>query len=165
MSLGRGIRTRRTKFPPCSVSSVTWHGTLTSVQFSRSVMSNSLRPCESSTLGLPVHHQLLEFTQTHVHQVGDIIQPFHPLSSPFPPASNPSQHQGLFQWVSSLSVVYLFPYKFPVLPKPRIVNTGQVCVLWSEWMSKSTPLWMWPSLPSSSLPWNFGFLLQNETLD
>ena len=46
-----------------------------------------------STPGLPVHHQLLEFTQTHVHQVGDAIQPSHPLSSPSPPAPNPSQHQ------------------------------------------------------------------------
>ena len=47
------------------------------------------------------HHQLLEFTQTHVHRVGDAIQPSHPLSSPSPPAPNPSQHQGLFQWVNS----------------------------------------------------------------
>ena len=53
------------------------------------------------TPGLPVYHQLLEFTQTHVHQVGDAIQPSHPLSSPSPPAPNPSQHQGLFQWVNS----------------------------------------------------------------
>ena len=53
------------------------------------------------TPGLPVHHQLLEFTQTHVHRVGDAIQPSHPLSSPSPPAPNPSQHQGLFKWVSS----------------------------------------------------------------
>ena len=143
-----------------------WYQNLvSSVQF-----SSVAQPCPTlcdpmnrSMPGLPVPHQLPEFTQTHVHWVSDALQPSHPLSSPSPPASNPSQHQGLFQWVSSLSVVYLFPYKFPVLPKPRIVNTGQVCVLWSEWMSKSTPLWMWPSLPSSSLPWNFGFLLQNET--
>ena len=53
-----------------------------------------------STPGLPVHHQLQKFTQTHVHQVGDAIQPSHPLSSPSP-ALNLSQHQGLFQWVSS----------------------------------------------------------------
>ena len=58
-------------------------------------------PMNHSTPGLPVHHQLLEFTQTHVHRVGDAIQPSHPLSSPFPPAPNPSQHQGLFQWVNS----------------------------------------------------------------
>ena len=54
-------------------------------------------PMNGSTLGLPVHHQLLEFTQIHVHQVSDAIQPCHPLSSPSPPAPNPSQHQTLFQ--------------------------------------------------------------------
>ena len=58
-------------------------------------------PMNRSMPGLPVHHQLPEFTQTHVHQVGDAIQPSHPLSSPSPPAPNPSQHQGLFQWVNS----------------------------------------------------------------
>ena len=55
-------------------------------------------PMNHSTPGLPVHHQLLEFTQTHAHRVGDAIQPSHPLSSPSPPAPNPSQHQDLFQW-------------------------------------------------------------------
>ena len=54
-----------------------------------------------STPGLPVHHKLLEFTQTHTHRVGDAIQPSHPLSSPSPPAPNPSQHQGLFQRVNT----------------------------------------------------------------
>ena len=58
-------------------------------------------PMNPSTPGLPVHHQLLEFTQTHVHWLGDDIQPSHPLSSPSPPAPNPSQHQSLFQWVNS----------------------------------------------------------------
>ena len=58
-------------------------------------------PMDCSTPGLPVYHQLLEFTQTHVHWVGDAIQPSHPLSSPSPPAFNLSQHQGLFKWVSS----------------------------------------------------------------
>ena len=52
-------------------------------------------PVSHSTPGLPVHHQLPEFTQTHVHRVGDAIQPFYPLPSPSPPAPNPSQHQGL----------------------------------------------------------------------
>ena len=80
---------------------------MASVQFSpdelsRSVVSDSLRTHEFSTpaaaaaAGLPVHHQLLEFTQTHVHRVGDAIQSSHPLSSPVPPAPNPSQHQSLF---------------------------------------------------------------------
>ena len=54
-------------------------------------------PMNHSTPGLPVHHQLPEFTQTHAHQVGDAIQLSHPLSSPSPPAPNPSQHQSLFQ--------------------------------------------------------------------
>ena len=58
-------------------------------------------PMNRSTPGLPVHHQLQEFTQTHARWVGDAIQPSHPLSSPSPPAPNPSQHQGPFQWVSS----------------------------------------------------------------
>ena len=54
-----------------------------------------------STPGLPVHHQLPEFTQTHVHRVSDAIQPSYSLSSPSPPVPNPSQHQSLFQWVNS----------------------------------------------------------------
>ena len=72
-----------------------------SVQFSRSAVSNSLRLMNRSTPGLPVYCQLLEFTQTQVHWVSDVILPSHPLSSPSPPALNLPQHQGLFQWVSS----------------------------------------------------------------
>ena len=58
-------------------------------------------PVDCSTPGLPVLHQLLEFTQTHVHRVGDAIQPSHPLSSPYPPAFSLSHHQCLFQWGGS----------------------------------------------------------------
>ena len=58
-------------------------------------------PMNCSTPGLPVHHQLPEFTQIHAHRIGDAIHQSHPLSSPSPPAPNPSQHQGLFQWVNS----------------------------------------------------------------
>ena len=58
-------------------------------------------PVNRSMPGLPVHYHLPEFTQTHVHRVSDAIRPSHPLSSPFPPAPNPSQHQSLFQWVNS----------------------------------------------------------------
>ena len=78
-----------------------------SVQFS-SVTQSCLTLCDPmncSTPGLPVHHQLQEFTQTHVHQVGDAIQPSHPLLSPSPPVPNPSQHQGRFQRVNSLHEV------------------------------------------------------------
>ena len=74
-----------------------------SIQFS-SVAQSCWTLCDTmdfSTSGFPVHQQLPEFTQTHVHRVGDAIQPSHPLSSPSPPALNLSQHQGLFQWVSS----------------------------------------------------------------
>ena len=73
------------------------------VQFS-SVIQSCLTLCDPmnrSTPGLPVHHQLPELTQTHVHRVDDAIQPSHPLASPSPPAPNPFQHQGLFQWVNS----------------------------------------------------------------
>ena len=76
---------------------------LSSVQFI-SVTQSCLtlcNPMDSSMPGLPVHHQRLEFTQTHVHWVGDAIQPSHRLSSPFLPAFSLSQHQGLFKWVSS----------------------------------------------------------------
>ena len=73
-------------------------------QFSCWVVSNSLQP-HASQHARPVHHQLPEFTQTHVHQVSDAIQPSHPLSSPSPPAPNPFQRQGLFQWVNSLHEV------------------------------------------------------------
>ena len=62
-------------------------------------------PMDFSTPGFPVHHQLLEPTQTHVHRVGDAIRPFHPLSSPSSPIISPCQHQGLFQWVSSSNKV------------------------------------------------------------
>ena len=72
-------------------------------QFSSVTQScpNLCDPMDGSMPGLPIHHQLLEFTQTHVHWVSDAIQPSHPLSSPSPPAFNLSQHQGLFKWVSS----------------------------------------------------------------
>ena len=73
-----------------------------SVQFSSVAQScpTLCDPMNRSMPGLPVHHQLPEFTQTHIHWVGDAIQPSHPLLSPSP-ALNLSQHQGLFQWVSS----------------------------------------------------------------
>ena len=74
-----------------------------SVQFSLVGQScpNLCNPMNCSMPGLPVHHQLPEFTQTYVHGIDDAIQPSHPLSSPSPPALNLSQHQGLFQWVNS----------------------------------------------------------------
>ena len=84
---------------------ITW---IEALQFSSVQSLSHVRLCDptnGSLPGLPVHHQLLEFTQTHVHRVGDAIQPSHPLSSPSPPAPNPSQQQGLFQCVNSLHEV------------------------------------------------------------
>ena len=79
-----------------------------------------------STPGLPVHHQLLEFTQTHIHRVSDAIQPSHPLSSPSPPAPNPSQHQGLFQRVnSSHEVAKYWSFRFSISPSnehPELIS-------------------------------------------
>ena len=82
-------------------------------------------PMNCSTPGLPVHHQHPEFIQTHVHRVGDVIQPSHPLSSPSPPAPNPSQHQSLFQWVNSVSSLASF------LPKKSQGWSSE----WTGWIS------------------------------
>ena len=105
-----------------------------SVQFS-SVTQSCLTLCDPmnrSMPGLPVHHRLPEFTQTHVHRVGVAIQPSHPLSSPFPPAPNPSQHQSLFQWVNSSHEVARVSALASVLPK----NTqGWPPSEWTGWIS------------------------------
>ena len=76
----------------------------------RSVTQSCLTLCDPMnhrTPGLPIHHQLPEFTQTHVHRVSDAIQPSHLLSSPSPPAPNPSQHQSLFQWLFNSSTLHM----------------------------------------------------------
>ena len=89
-------------FPPLQFRSICfWSGSL--VQFG-SIAQSCLTLCDPmnhSTPGLPVHHQLTEFTQTYVHRVDDVIQPSHPLSSPSHPALNLSQQQGFFKWVRS----------------------------------------------------------------
>ena len=83
-------------------------------------------PVSHSTPGLPVHHQLPEFTQTHVHQVGDTIQPSHPLSSLSPPVPNPSQHQSLFN-ESTLHMRWpkYWSFSFSIIPSnehPRLIS-------------------------------------------
>ena len=88
-------------------------------QFSSVAQSclNLCDPMDCNMPGFPVHHQLLELAQTHVHQVSDAIQPSHPLSSPSPPAFNRSQHQGLFQWVhSSHQVAKVLQFSFSISP-------------------------------------------------
>ena len=91
-----------------------------SVLFSCSVVSNSMDLIGCSMPGLPVHHQLLELTQTHVHWVSDAIQPSHPLS----PAFNLSQHQGIFKWVSSShQVARVFEFQLQHQSFQRIFRT------------------------------------------
>ena len=82
-------------------------------------------PMNLSTPGLPIHHQLPEFTQTHVHRVGDAIQSSHPLSSPSPPALNLSQHQGLFKCASSsYQVAKVLQFQLIVHPSTHTSNNG-----------------------------------------
>ena len=113
------------------------------VQFSSIAQSCLIlcNPMNRSMPGLPVDHQLLEFTKTHVHRVGDAIQPFHPLSSPSPPAPNPSQHQGLFQWVNSshkVGNVLEFQPQHQYFP----MNTQDWSPLgWTGWISWQ--FWPW----------------------
>ena len=94
-------------------------------------------PMNHSTPGLPVHQKFLEFTQTHAHWVGDAIQPSHPLSSPSPPATNPSQHQGLFQSITSsheVAKVLEFQLQHQSLqwtPRTYLLSDGLVGSPWS----------------------------------
>ena len=105
-----------------------------SVQFSSVTQScqTLCDPMNHSTPGLPVHHQLPEFTQTHIHWVSDGIQPSHPLSSLSPPAPNPSQHQSLFQWVNSSHQVakllefQLLHHSFQRNPRADLLQNGLV---------------------------------------
>ena len=92
---------------PLLPSCGSWDAQFSSVQFSSVAQScpSVCNPVDCSTPAFLVHHQLLKPAQTHIHQVSDAIQPSHPLSSPFPPAFNPSQRQGLFQRVSYLHQV------------------------------------------------------------
>jgi len=115
-------------------------------------------PINCSTPGLPVHHQLLEFTQTHVHRVSDAIQPSHPLSSPTPSAPNPSQHQGLFQWVNSSHEVakvlefQLQHHSFQRNPRADLPQNGLVGSPCSPRDSqKSSPTPQFKSINSSAL--------------
>ena len=129
-----------------------------SVQFSHLVMSDSLDPMNRSTPGLPVHHQLQEFTQTHVHWVSDAIQPSHPWSSPSPPAPNPSQHQSLFQWVNSsheMAKVLEFQLQHHSFQRNPRVDLLQNGLVWSPCSPRdsqeSSPTPQFKSINSSAL--------------
>ena len=89
-------------------------------------------PMNHSTPGLPVHHKLPQFTQSHIHRVGDAIQPSHPLSSPSPPAPTPSQHQSLFQWVNSHEVAKVLEFQ---LQHQSFQWTPRTDLGWTGWIS------------------------------
>ena len=88
-------------------------------------------PLDCSTPGLPVHHQLPELAQTHVHWVSDAIQPSYPLSSPSPPAFNLSQHQGLFQWVGSSHQVGI-RWSFSISPSNEFAGLISFRIDWFD---------------------------------
>ena len=132
-------------------------------QFSRSVILALCDPMNHSTPGLPVHHQLPESTQIHVHRVDDAIQPSHPLSSPSPSALNIPQHQGLFQWVSSSHQVaevlefQLQHQSFQWTPRTDLLLAGLVgspCRLGDSQKSSLTP--QFKSINSSVLSFLYG---------
>ena len=115
-------------------------------------------PMNRSTPGFPVHHQLPECTQTHVHRVSDAIQPSHPLSSPSPPAPNPSQHQSLFHWVNSSNEVakvlefQLQHHSLQRNPRADLLQNGLVGSPCSAWVSQvSSPTPQFKSINSSVL--------------
>jgi len=123
-------------------------------------------PMNHSMPGLPVHHQLPEFTQTHIHRVSDAIQPSHLLSSPSPPAPNPSQHQSLFQWVNSSHEVtkvlefQLEHHSFQRNPRADLLQNGLVGSPCSPKDSQeSSPTLQFKSINSSALS-----LLHSPTL-
>ena len=114
-------------------------------------------PMDCSTPGFPVHHQLLELAQTHVHQVGDNLQPSYPLSSPSPPTFNLSLHLGLFQWVSSLhQVAKLLELQLQHQSFQWIFRTDFFRIDWSDLLAvqgtlKSSPTPQIKSINSSAL--------------
>ena len=136
------------------------------IQLRHSVVSDFCDPMDCSTPGFPVHHQLPELAQTHVHWVSDAIQSSHPLSSPSPPAFNLSQHQSLFQWVSSShqfssvqfsrSVVSdsLWPHGLQHAGLPCPSPTPRAC-------SNSCPSswWRHPTVSSSLIPFSSCLLI------
>ena len=134
-------------------------------QFSSSVCPTLCEPMSRSSPGLPVHHHLPEFTQTHIHRVSDAIQPSNPRSSPSPPAPNPSQHQSLFQWVNSLHEGSLLEFQlqhhsFQRNPRVDLLQNGLVgspCSTRDSQESSPTP--QFKSINSSALS-----LLHSPTL-
>ena len=118
-----------------------------SVQFSTQSCPTLCDPMNCSTPGLCVHHQLLEFIQTHIHRVNDAIQPSHPLSSASPSAPNPSQHQSFFQWVNSSHKVAKLDLEKYKSDQGKGDDRG-----WDGCMASLTR-WMWVWMNSRSWWW------------
>ena len=98
-------------------------------------------PMNHSAPGLPVHHQLQEFTRTHVHWVGDAIQSSHPMLYPSPPAFNLSQQQGLFKWVNSLhQVAKVLELKFNISPSNEHPGLISLSMDWLDILQSKGPL-------------------------
>ena len=124
-------------------------------------------PMNHSTPGLPVHHQLPEFTQTHVHRVSDAIQPSHPLSSPSPPAPNSPQHQSLFQYESTLHMRWpkYWSFSFSIIPCKEHPGLISLRMDWLDLLAvqgtseESSPTPQFKSINSSALS-----LLHSPTL-
>ena len=134
-------------------------GVLQVVQFSSVSQScpTLCDPMNHSTPGLPLHHQLLEFTQTHVHRVGDAIQPSHLLSSPSPPAPNPSQHQG-FSNESTLRIRWpkYWSFSFSIIPSKEIPGLISFRMDWLDLLTvqgtlESSPTPQFKTINSSAL--------------
>ena len=131
-----------------------WEIYFSSVQFISVTQScpTLCDPMNRSKLGLPVRHHLPEFTQTHVHRVGDAIQPSHPRLSPSPPAPNPSQHQSLFQWVNSSHEVAK-GFSFSIIPSKEIPGLISFRMDWLDLLAvqgtlKSSPTPQFKSITS-----------------
>ena len=131
--------TKRKPVDKCFRENISFHGciNLSIIQFSSVAQScpTLCDPMDCSMPGFPVHHQIPELAQTYVHQIGDAIQPPHPLSSPSPPAFNLSQHQSLFQWVSSLHwVVKVLRVSASASVLPMNIQ-GWFPLGWTGWIS------------------------------
>ena len=120
-------------------------------------------PMDCRTPGLPVHHQLLEFSQTHAHWVGDPIQPSHPLLSPSPPAFNHSQQQGLLKWVSSSHQwPKYWSFSFRISPSDEYSGLISFRMHWLDLLAvgqESSPTSQFKSINSSELSLLYGLTL------
>ena len=136
-----------------------------SVQFCRSVVSDSLQPHGLERASFPVHHQLSELTQTHVHWAGDAIQPSHPLSSSSPLTLNLSQHQDIFKWVLCITWAKYWSFSFSISPSNEYSGLISFRMDWLDLLtvqgSLKSPLQHHSS--KASILWNsaFFFLKKN----